>query len=287
MGIIFIIRKTDKETYSGIINEKVYVDKAMIDPSKSISEIVSPSLFINGEFSINNDKKDAVFCLGNNCYSESDFKSLINNPVPHEIFTDETEHLKDGSNISVSVPTELCFGDNCINKEHLRILNEKDGVLIEAANATPYVNERGKLYSNSPYYSKESDAFSNSNPNDKDLLPQKPFKKPFLQALKVDVHEGVTGSDKYKSLDSAGSCAPGNAPHNYRCPPHGGGWTSLYCSGSKFWRCPAYMTKEIHDGNWDAGHVDLDVIAAVSDEYNIDDAKFKLVPGSDTNVTCM
>jgi len=309
MGIILIIRKTDKESFGGgLINDPVYAGKAMVDPSKNINEEVSSNLFINGEFRINNDKNDAILCLGNNCYSEYDLNSLINNPVPYEKYTDEKKHLEDGSSINVSVPTDLCFDDNCINKDNLRLLNEKDGVLIEATSATPYVNERGVLSSDSPYYSTEDDARSSANKNDHSLLPQTSFMKPVLQALKVNIHEGINGDTggtigssgapsggedgtlKYYDIHGDGKCMAGHAEGNAAvCFPYGGGHTSLECDHWKYWRCPKYSSfkKKWHDGNWDAGYVDLDVVAAVSDEYNIEDSKFRLIPGTDTNVTCM
>ena len=294
MGIILIIRKTDKESFGGgLINDPVYAGKAMVDPSKNINEEVSSNLFINGEFRINNDKNDAILCLGNNCYSEYDLNSLINNPVPYEKYTDEKKHLEDGSSINVSVPTDLCFDDNCINKDNLRLLNEKDGVLIEATSATPYVNERGVLSSDSPYYSTEDDARSSANKNDHSLLPQTPFMKPVLQALKVDIHEGITdppadGNTGWKHESGDGKCMPGYATGDDAiCKPNGGGHTSLYCDSSKYWRCDNWVNKRWHDGEADAVRTNLDVIAAVSDEYNIEDAVFRLVPGTDTNVTCM
>lgn len=266
LGVFLIIHSVDNYENMGLIPNDVKVDSVSIDPNKELDASSSSNLFIDGAFTISNPSNNAQLQVGSNTFTESDLKNIINNPIPYEKYGIVEVTDSNGDKMNKSVPEELCFGDYCINKEHLKILNGTDGVLLKAEQGSKQVNERGPQYADSPYY-----------------VPSN-LDGPYFQPLKVDMHEGLNGvTDGYPP-----GCMPASASCNAKCA-WGHGWTDLGCPWTKCWKCPDAPSYPItwHDGNINSGHKDLDVLAATSDQYNINEAIFKLIPGSDTNVTCM
>jgi len=57
------------------------------EPENNITDIKTSDLYIDGPMKINDPKYSAELCVGNNCYKQKDFKTLLNkSAIPYQYF---------------------------------------------------------------------------------------------------------------------------------------------------------------------------------------------------------
>lgn len=114
------------------IKNKVKIDSNLLldatDPKETGKK--NAQLFIDGNVRIGpNVGVEPQICFGNECYSSKKIKDFLKYKIPYEVF--ETDPVKQ------ETPDRLCFKDNCITGDDLKIINGEQPVYIAGPKDDP------------------------------------------------------------------------------------------------------------------------------------------------------